>query len=77
VRSVLERLVTAPARGPLRRRLAAALAAAAGHSPDDIDIRALPRYIVLVPSVTREANDKAAAINTAFDRLERGWGRLG
>lgn len=57
--------------------LADALAAEAGPTVTELDVRALARYIVLAPSIARHAPDPAAAIARIFERLERGWGELG
>ena len=42
-------------------------------NPDDIEIRALARFVVLVPSLVRDADNRADAIETIFYRFESGW----
>lgn len=53
--------------------LATALAQDAGHDKPDAATRALARYVVLVPSVTRTSPDREQAIRDIFARLQHGW----
>jgi AcrR family transcriptional regulator len=56
--------------------IAAAIAADTGADPGDVDVRAIARYVVLVPSIARHDPDPATAITRIFDRLEHGWGTV-
>lgn len=56
--------------------LAVAIAEATDGDPADVRIRALARYIVLVPSITRTYEDRARAVTKVFAVLRDGWGEL-
>ncbi len=54
--------------------LAPAVAEATGLDIGDVRVEAFSRYVVLVPSITRSCEDRAAAVRELFDLLEMGWG---
>ncbi len=56
--------------------LADEIAEHTGRHPDDVRVRALARYVVLVPSVTRTSKNRRRAINDVFTALRNGWGDL-
>lgn len=56
--------------------LAGAIAEDTGRDPDDVRVRALARYVVLVPSITRTSADRREAIAEVFASLRDGWGDL-
>ena len=56
--------------------LASALAESVGAQPDDVRIRALARYVVLVVPITRTSTDRRGDIRVIFDHLRDGWGPM-
>ncbi|WP_327092342.1 TetR/AcrR family transcriptional regulator [Nonomuraea sp. NBC_01738] len=53
--------------------LSAAIADDAGVGHDDIACRALARFVLDIPALTRAAPDPRAAIEEVFDLLAHGW----
>jgi hypothetical protein len=54
--------------------LAAAIAAEVGATdPSNVACVALARFVLDIPALTQGRPDRAAAVNTIFDILGRGW----
>ncbi|WP_231641928.1 TetR/AcrR family transcriptional regulator [Nocardia sp. NRRL S-836] len=53
--------------------LAEAIAAECGRSAGDMDIRALARYVLMVPDLAGAEPDPRTALDVIFDMLEQGW----
>jgi AcrR family transcriptional regulator len=53
--------------------LAEAIAAECGRSASDMDIRALARYVLVIPDLAGAEPDPRAALDVIFDMLEQGW----
>ncbi|MEV0198816.1 helix-turn-helix domain-containing protein [Nonomuraea sp. NPDC050691] len=53
--------------------LSAAIADDAGVSHDDIACRALARFVLDIPALTRGLEDPRAAVEEVFDLLTHGW----
>lgn len=47
-----------------------------GRDPGDLALRLLARYVLEIPDVAGPEPDPAAALDTAFAHLERGWPTL-
>ena len=84
-RSPVQRLIgqTASLRSYAQRQwaacepvLVAALASEAGR-PEDVGMRALARYALLVPDIASRTSDPAAAVRLIMNRLAIGWAQDG
>jgi AcrR family transcriptional regulator len=53
--------------------LAEVIAAECGRSAGDMDIRALARYVLMIPDLAGTEPDPRAALDVVFDLLEQGW----
>lgn len=53
--------------------LAETIAAECGRSAGDMDIRALARYVLIIPDLAGTEPDPRAALDAIFDLLEQGW----
>ncbi|GAA1286013.1 TetR/AcrR family transcriptional regulator [Saccharothrix xinjiangensis] len=53
--------------------LSEAIAAECGRSAGDMDIRALARYVLMIPDLAGTEPDPRAALDVVFDLLEQGW----
>lgn len=53
--------------------LAAAIAEETGREAEDLSLRLLARYVLEIPDLTGTEPDPRAALDLAFEHLQRGW----
>lgn len=80
-RRVAELVVATPALRAYARNLwtsceaalAAAIAEETGREAEDLSLRLLARYVLEIPDLTGTEPDPRAALDLAFEHLQRGW----